>query len=854
MSSRFVAICLAVTLGLPIVSLAADDAVVALDALVIGPFPAAPALVATPHVPGDQELVPEIDPTGWMPEEGDKVPAAPGHELTWRKVGAADGGFALPDSGVYWLAARLQSDRWSEVTLKADGGCAIYADGTKVAANVPGEPGDDVEGDVGAGTGARFVFVRASAGKDGGHVTLSATGDATLSWTLDAQLGLSGIDRARRIAMIGNLAVSPKGALVARRLSRRKPTGEGWQRDVSVFASDGGLVASDLGGAGARPEAFSPDGRQLLLRRSDGGNTDLVLWTAPLGPVRTVVEDEPGLGIVRFSPDGHWLLIASTRGFDAKSVAEDQAHRWDTLGQRLTDWDPLTHLHLVNVATGARRVLTQPGDWTLDGAAWLPDGKAIIYGRTQPQPERPWFTSEIHRIDLATGDDTVVATFTGGWEVRPQAFAPHPDGRRVAFLGPPEAVGDGHTEHNVYDKQVWMLDLATGKTERATYGLRDTFAGGGGLPAWEPRGRWLVVPATAGSRDVLVQLEPDGAHWKATEVATEGVTGEGWALSPDAVAVAYTASGLAQPPSLCLQTLGGRARVIEAPNAALTQRWRLAATSDASFTGPGGETIEAWWYRPSTAAAGVFDQPAQGNAGSVPLIVYYYGGASPTIRGFNPTHQFWAANGYAVLVINPRGAFGYGDAFADAHAGDWGTEAGADIVAGTEALLARFPQLDRKAVGCYGGSYGGFMTMYLVSHSDLFAAAVAMYGIADLVTYWGQGAWGITYGDMALGGRTPWGDASYFTQHSPVYAADRIHTPLLMLHGASDTNVTPGNSEEMFAALKVLGRDVDMVTFPGENHGIAGTWADYTGHRTMMLEFFDRWLKQQPQAWEHRWK
>ena len=241
------------------------------------------------------------------------------------------------------------------------------------------------------------------------------------------------------------------------------------------------------------------------------------------------------------------------------------------------------------------------------------------------------------------------------------------------------------------------------------------------------------------------------------------------------------------------------------------------------------------------------------DTGSLPLIVYYYGGSSPTTRGFNMTHQFWAAHGYAVLVINPRGATGYGDEFADVHAGDWGPAAGADIIAGTRALLERQPRLDPDRVGCYGGSYGGFMTMHLVSHSDLFAAAVAMYGISDLATYWGQGAWGWTYGDMANAGRTPWEDAEYFVRRSPLFAADQVRTPLLLLHGETDANVTPGESVQMFTALQTLGRDVEMVTFPGEDHGIAGTFANYVLHRTMMLEWFDRWLRGRPEAWEHRW-
>ena len=169
-------------------------------------------------------------------------------------------------------------------------------------------------------------------------------------------------------------------------------------------------------------------------------------------------------------------------------------------------------------------------------------------------------------------------------------------------------------------------------------------------------------------------------------------------------------------------------------------------------------------------------------------------------------------------------------------------------------MLTKHPELDASAVGCYGGSYGGFLTMHLIGQCDLFAAAVSMYGISDQTTYWGQGTWGWTYGDMANGGALPWHDPEFYRQASPLSQADAIRTPLLLLHGEEDDNVTPGQSAEMFTALQVLGRNVEMITFPGEGHGIAGAWENYVGHRTMMLEWFDRWLRDRPAAWEHRWR
>jgi len=796
------------------------DPVPAPEVLRLGPLPLGPAGDLDARVHASSVVVPEVDPA-----------VLPDHRVKgggWQKTRSGLDGVGLDEPGVYWLGARLLADRWSLVTLTAGDESTIYLDGVEVTDETP------------VGTGAAFVMVRVAV-DSAATVSLAAEGEAALSWDLGHRQDLSRFDRARGLTSLGSLAVAPRGKLLARHRSRPNPTGEGRRGEVNVVDSRGEMVAADVGGPGARPLAFTPDGERLLMRRRGDAGTDLLVWSAPRGPMNTVVTDEPGLGLVRFDPAGRRLLLATTRGLDADDISDDQ-RRWDALRERVTDWTPQPHLQLVDLDSGRRRVLTRPGDYVLDDAAWLPDGKSVVYTRTLPQVPRPWFRTEIRVVDLADGEDRLVTTFTGGWEVRPQALTPHPDGKRLLFIGPPEEVGGGRKEHNVYHKQLWLLDLESGAFERISGPERYAFGGARGLPAWIDGGKRLLAVASAGSHDVLVRLEPDGDRWRLQPIPTEGKSSGGWAVSPDGEAVAYVSSDVSSPRTLWLQPLGGRARLLEFPDRDLAARLELARVEDATFTGPDGDTVEAWWYR-----------PLRPERGPVPLIVYYYGGSNATARGINTTHQFWAANGYAVLVINPRGAAGYGDDFADWHAGDWGPAAGGDIIAGTEALLARHPEIDRQAIGCYGGSYGGFMTMHLVTHSDLFGAAVSMYGIADLATYWGQGTWGWTYGDMAAGGRMPWEHPQYFTDHSPLYQAGNVQTPLLLLHGADDSNVTPGESSEMFTALQVQGKPVEMVTFAGEDHGIAGTWENYVAHRTMMLEWFDRWLKGQGEAWEHRW-
>ena len=426
--------------GLCLAAAVSAEPVALTEALVLGPLPAGPEAVASPRVRASDAVVREVDPAGMLPLPDATVAVVPGQDATWRRLQAGGEGFVFADAGVYWLAARLTTDRFAEVTFTAPDGATLFVDGEEVS-----EPLDLPEGE-------RFVFLRTVTTAGADTVALSAAAEAGLSWDLVPELSLADFDRARAVASSGDLAISPDGKLIARRISRRNAEGEGRRSEVAVLDGKGRLVAADLGGPDARPVAFSPDGQRLLLRRPGDDGTDLLLWTAPDGPMRTVVRDEPGLGLVRFSPDGRHLLLASRYALEPDEPKDERARRWDALRERVTDWDPLPHLHLLEIATGARRLLTRAGDWQLDDAVWLPDGASIVYGRTLPQAERPWFVTEMRRLDLVAGSDSLLTTFVAGWEVRPQAFAPHPDGKRIAFIGPPEPVGDGRPEHNVYNK------------------------------------------------------------------------------------------------------------------------------------------------------------------------------------------------------------------------------------------------------------------------------------------------------------------------------------------------------------------------------------------------------------------
>ncbi|PID81338.1 hypothetical protein CSA17_03155 [bacterium DOLJORAL78_65_58] len=807
------------------------------EVLVLGPLPAIPDPLDEVFPRGHTVPVPEIPPCDVLPREGQQISLVPGHALSWRLREVADGS-ALPEEASRWQAVVMRLARRAEVTLRLAGADLLF---------VAGRPWDLETGEDGVPASTRtlpagvYVIQARSAG-DGRLEGKAPAG--VLSFSLDEQIPVTRFEQLAGLTRTASLAISDDGKVLARRLSRRQPE----LGRLDLLAADGRVLAADLGGPQARPLAFQPGSRNLLLRRAGDEGTDLLLWTGSGGAMRTLLRDEPGLGLVRFSPDGRFLLFSSGRAFEEDEVP-DGPRRYAHLRERVADFTPVPHLHLLEVATGARRVLTLPGDRVLDDAVFGPEGRSVYYAQTRHQVPRPWFHSELRRLDLATGQDQELARFTGGWEVRPQGLSLTPDGGTLIFLGPPEEVGGGRKEHNVYNKQIWSLDLAGGQFQRRTRGQAFAFESGGGLPLCDAEGRLLVKAVRAG-RTLLTRVDP-ARDWSVEVLPTAGDDLGALAVSPNGRCLLYTASTFDQPSRLYQARAGRKGKLVEDAHAREHFLW--GGAQDASFRNAEGTKIDAWFYPPLVSTAEGAMRYGAPDTGKVPLVVYYYAGSTPTLRGFNGTHQFFAANGYGVLVVNPRGAYGFGDAYADFHAGDWGPVAAADIIAATEAILARHRWLDADGIGIYGGSYGGFMTEYLVTATDIFAAAVSMYGISDLATYWGQGTWGWTYGDMALGGRFPWSDSQYFIAHSPLFRADRIHTPLLLLHGQDDANVTPGESDQLFTALSVLDRPVELVLFPGEDHGIAGDWENLVAHRQMILEWFDRYCRHRPEAWEERW-
>ena len=232
------------------------------------------------------------------------------------------------------------------------------------------------------------------------------------------------------------------------------------------------------------------------------------------------------------------------------------------------------------------------------------------------------------------------------------------------------------------------------------------------------------------------------------------------------------------------------------------------------------------------------------------MIVNYYGGCSPTSRNFESRypHHAYASLGYVVLVINPSGATGFGQEFSSRHVNTAGEGVAQDIIDGTKQFCKEHSFVNAKKIGCIGASYGGFMTQYLQTVTDIFAAAISHAGISDHTSYWGEGYWGYSYSEVSMANSYPWTDKHLYVDQSPLYNADKIHTPILFLHGDADTNVPVGESIQMFTALKLLGRETAMVLVKGQNHHILDFQKRIKWQNTIFA-WFAKYLQDDPTWW-----
>lgn len=626
-----------------------------------------------------------------------------------------------------------------------------------------------------------------------------------------------------RIAVLDDVALSPDGLLVAVAIRTGDIAANCYHSSISIYPVEGSPSWSlTAGQVRDRAPRWSPDGRRLAFLSNRGAGTQVWL-TGLQGEARQVTSFPHGvIEPPAWSPDGRYLAVVVWQEVDgsapARAVALESAAGVTVVARttyRLDGYGYLGHRYhhiwIVDVETATAFPLTA-GPTDNHAPVWSPGGERIAFVSNRADD---WGTDSRSALWVvpASGGAAVRVTPERG-----VAFAPawSPDGTHIAYSGLPAGgiYGSNHRlllaspagEHDPRE----LVGPATFEGHVGGSLLSDTWqSGAGALPLhWTPDSKMIFFVAAHRARAHIFVADLEG-----------GITGlvEGerasamLSISRDGRTLAFGAADLLHPPNLCVlqRAVDGswrQPRALSRLNSWLDER-ELRQPISLTVASRDGRAIDAWLVPP----AGV-DHPVPG-----PLVLHIHGGPH-SIFGYTfffDTHLL-SAQGYAVLLVNPRATRSYGDDFALCNLGRWGEGDAPDQYAALDRAVA-LGWVDPRRVGVMGLSYGGYMVNWLIGHSARFCAAVSENGISNLLSAYGTSEGGWYFFPSELGAE-PDGDPDLYLRLSPLTVADRIQTPLLLLQSEDDWNCPAEQGEQLYTALKRRGRTVEMVRFAEEGH------------------------------------
>ena len=541
-------------------------------------------------------------------------------------------------------------------------------------------------------------------------------------------------------------------------------------------------------------------------------------------------------------PDG-WFVIAPTEDYLIFTVSEEGPKKDKDMEEilvpddRQPDWRNRSFLHKYDLATGLFERLTYGYNSThLNDIS--KDGRYILFSSSERTlTQRPFSINTLYRMDLQTMQTEALLkdAFIGRAGFSPDGKLLAIEGSGEAFNGIGLKIAPGQTS-NIADGQLFIYDPEKKEVSPVSKDFDPSIQ----FFTWNSNDKQIYLQGEDKDCVRLYVLNPSNGKINPVPLKEEILSDFTLAESaPELVYFGESASNsqrlysvnLKKNTTVCLKDL----------SETILKDVTLGEVHDWNFQAAAGDTIYGRYYLPPH-----FDPNKK-----YPLIVNYYGGTSPTGRSLEnryPSHTY-AALGYIVYIIQPSGATGFGQEFSARHVNAWGKRTGDEIIEGTKKFCAEHNFVDAKKIGCIGASYGGFMTQYLQTKTDIFAAAISHAGISDITSYWGEGYWGYSYSSLATANSYPWNARDIYVEQSPLFHADKINTPILFLHGSVDTNVPIGESIQMFTALKLLGKETAFIQVNGQNHQIFDYKKRAEWNNTIYA-WFAKWLKEQPQWWE----
>lgn len=631
---------------------------------------------------------------------------------------------------------------------------------------------------------------------------------------------------------VSGVSMSPDGKYMVVKFSERLDK-KNVKSDAVLLATESLDTVSAYIPSGAR---WMPSGSKLFYTESRDKVYDLYTLDVPSMKRSLLAAELPSRDIV-WAPDCSWFLYGNeVKGKEEKGPLA----RYTEPDDRIVGNRDRLYLMKYDLKSRVAVPLTYGGATTslLDIS---PDSKKILYCAVKTTPSSyPFYSSTVVEMDAATfAADTL---FSKPGTLVDALYSP--DGKELFVAAGPSffgKIGENSGKHpitNEYDVQGYLYNIESGSVMALTRDFNPSLNNGF---TWNEKNGLIYFTSEEGFYTPLYSLDPKSG--KIAKIDTELPSVARFSIGGDEDRwLVYSAQGVDNTGTAYLLDLAsGNSRLIADPLKERFDDVEFGKVDHWRFKSKRGDMIDGLICLPPE-----FDPSKK-----YPLIVYYYGGTSPSTSGITSpySHQVFASRDYVVYVVNPSGTTGYGQEFSARHVNAWGDYTSDDIIEGTKQFCKEHPFVDSSKIGCIGASYGGFMTQYLLTKTNMFAAGVSHAGISNVTSYWGEGYWGYSYNAVAAAKSYPWSNPKLFTEHGSLFNADKIKTPLLLLHGTVDTNVPIGESIQLFNALKILGRDVEFITVDGENHVISDYEKRQLWQNTIMA-WFAKWLQDDPRWWD----
>lgn len=595
---------------------------------------------------------------------------------------------------------------------------------------------------------------------------------------------------------------------------------------------------------------WSPDNESIAFLSNRGvKDKPAQIYIIPFhgGEARQLTSIAGSIGSFAWSPNGK-ALVCTVRKTDAEGLTREKdeqkkklaivARHYDRPFYKLDGFGYLPkermHLWAVDSATGKARQLTDHPVFDEESPAWSPDGQRIAFiSNRSPDPDLRPDANELFIMPAKGGEIRRLVTPLGPKNM--PGFSP--DGKWIAYYG---SEGEGL---NYKNNDLWIVPSDGSTAARNLTAPFDLQAGSSTLndlgepetvpPIWSNDSQSIYFPEVYHGSSVLKEIKLDGKQ--PLLIVGEGGVAASFSLDRSQSHLAYFYGRINDPGQVMFRKLQtGETRQLTQLNRELFDQIQLSQVKEMWIKGPDGNDLQGWVLTPPG-----FD-PGQ----KYPSILEIHGGPR-TQYGFYFMHEFYylASKGFVVHFTNPRGGRGYGEAHTKAIWLDWGGADYADLMAWTDGI-AQEPFIDAARMGVTGGSYGGYMTVWIIGHTQRFKAAVPTRCVSNFVSMWGSSDYNWTF-QQELGDKPPFEDLANYWKHSPIAYIGNARTPTLVIHNEFDLRCPIEQGEQVFVALKKLGVDAEFVRFPDESHGLSRTGR--TDRRIArlnhILRWFDKYLK-----------